>query len=63
MASNPDPASARDRLLKVATRLFIEHGFAGTPVSRIVRESGVTMPVLYALEHIDDLRDGQRRFA
>lgn len=43
----PDPAPARDRLLKVATRLFIEYGFAGTPVSRIVREAGVTMPVLY----------------
>jgi AcrR family transcriptional regulator len=27
--------------------LFIEHGFNGTPVSRIVREAGVTMPVLY----------------
>jgi AcrR family transcriptional regulator len=47
MAGKPDPAPARDRLLKVATRLFIENGFAGTPVSRIVRESGVTMPVLY----------------
>lgn len=47
MATNPDPVPARDRLLKVATRLFIENGFAGTPVSRIVRESGVTMPVLY----------------
>ena len=47
MARKSDPFSARDRLLKVATRLFIEHGFTGTPVSRIVRESGVTMPVLY----------------
>jgi AcrR family transcriptional regulator len=38
---------ARERLLHVATLLFTEHGFEGTPVSRIVREAGVTMPVLY----------------
>ena len=37
----------RARLLEVASQLFIEHGYEGTPVSRIVREAGVTMPVLY----------------
>ena len=47
MASASLQLPARERLLAVATRLFIEHGFAGTPVSRIVREAGVTMPVLY----------------
>jgi len=47
MASARLELTTRDRLLAVATRMFIEHGFAGTPVSRIVREVGVTMPVLY----------------
>ncbi|MCK9541454.1 MAG: TetR/AcrR family transcriptional regulator [Novosphingobium sp.] len=47
MASAKDDIPARDRLLAVATRLFTEHGYEGTPVSRIVREAGVTMPVLY----------------
>lgn len=40
-------ASARERLLEVATSLFVRHGFAGTPVSMIVREANVSMPVLY----------------
>ena len=47
MASAGLEIPTRERLLAVATRLFIEHGFAGTPVSRIVREAGVTMPVRY----------------
>lgn len=47
MARIEQQAPARDRLLSAATRLFIENGFAGTPVSRIVRKAGVTMPVLY----------------
>ena len=42
-----EQAPAHERLLHVATRLFTEHGFEGTSVSRIVREAGVTMPVLY----------------
>lgn len=47
MPSKPSSVPARERILQVATRLFIRHGFGGTPVSKIVRESGVTMPVLY----------------
>ena len=47
MVSGGAQLPARERLLEVATRLFTEHGYEGTPVSRIVREAGVTMPVLY----------------
>jgi AcrR family transcriptional regulator len=47
MSKPADQLPPRERLLAAASRLFIEHGFNGTPVSRIVREAGVTMPVLY----------------
>jgi AcrR family transcriptional regulator len=47
MSEPADLLPPRERLLAAASRLFIEHGFNGTPVSRIVREAGVTMPVLY----------------
>lgn len=47
MTEPPEKLPARERLLAAATRLFIAHGFSGTPVSRIVREANVTMPVLY----------------
>jgi AcrR family transcriptional regulator len=47
MSESADLLPPRERLLAAASRLFIEHGFNGTPVSRIVREAGVTMPVLY----------------
>jgi AcrR family transcriptional regulator len=36
-----------DRILAAATSLFIEKGFAGTPVSQVAKNAGVTTPALY----------------
>jgi TetR/AcrR family transcriptional regulator len=39
--------SAKALLIKVATSLFAEKGYAGTSVREIVEQAGVTKPVLY----------------
>jgi AcrR family transcriptional regulator len=38
----------RDRVLSVARRLFVEHGYAGTSVARIAQEAGVSTPTVFA---------------
>src|SRR5688572_1887892 len=38
----------RDRVLAVARRLFVEHGYAGTSVARIAQEAGVSTPTVFA---------------
>ncbi len=38
----------RDRVLAVAGRLFIAHGYAATSVSRIAQEAGVSAPTVFA---------------
>ena len=40
-------AGGRERLLRAATRLFAAKGYAATTVRDILREAGVTAPVLY----------------
>jgi AcrR family transcriptional regulator len=39
---------SRDRVLAVARRLFIEHGYAGTSVATIAAEAGVSVPTVFA---------------
>ncbi len=43
----PEWQSAKALLIKVATSLFAEKGYAGTSVREIVERAGVTKPVLY----------------
>jgi AcrR family transcriptional regulator len=38
----------RDRVLAVARRLFVEHGYAGTSVARIAQEAGVSAPTVFS---------------
>ena len=38
----------RDRVLVVARRLFVEHGYAGTSVARIAQEAGVSAPTVFS---------------
>ena len=38
----------RDRVLTVARRLFVEHGYAATSVARIAAEAGVSAPTVFA---------------
>lgn len=39
---------SRDRILVVARRLFVEHGYAGTSIARIAAEAGVSAPTVFA---------------
>jgi len=39
---------SRDRVLAVARRLFVEHGYAGTSIARIAAEAGVSAPTVFA---------------
>ena len=39
--------ATRQRILAAATDLFIEHGYEGTPMSRVARNAGVTTAALY----------------
>jgi AcrR family transcriptional regulator len=39
---------SRDRVLAVARRLFVEHGYAGTSIARIAQEAGVSTPTVFA---------------
>ncbi|MGK5680571.1 TetR/AcrR family transcriptional regulator [Actinoplanes sp. URMC 104] len=39
---------SRARVLEAARRLFIEQGYARTPVSQIAREAGVSVPTVFA---------------
>jgi AcrR family transcriptional regulator len=41
-------SQTRDRVLTVARRLFVEHGYAGTSVARIAAEAGVSAPTVFA---------------
>jgi TetR/AcrR family transcriptional regulator len=45
--NEPKVQSAKALLIKVATSLFAEKGYAGTSVREIVERAGVTKPVLY----------------
>ncbi len=38
----------RDRIVTVARRLFVTHGYAGTSVARIAEEAAVSVPTVYA---------------
>ncbi|GAA0800073.1 TetR/AcrR family transcriptional regulator [Spirilliplanes yamanashiensis] len=38
----------RDRVLAVARRLFVAHGYAAVPVARIAAEAGVSSPTVFA---------------
>lgn len=40
-------ASLRERILRVATRMFAERGWRGTHVQDVAREAGCTKPALY----------------
>ena len=42
-----DEVKVRDRLLRAATELFAQKGYAATSVSEIVGAAGVTKPILY----------------
>lgn len=42
-----DPEATRDRLLHCAFQEIYEHGYAGTSLDRILRDSGVTKGALY----------------
>jgi AcrR family transcriptional regulator len=46
-APTPGTELRREPILKVAERLFFEQGYAHTTVEQIVRELGVTKPVVY----------------
>lgn len=48
------PSSARTRLLDVATELFYSNGIAATGVDKIVANSGISKPTLYAHFHSKD---------
>jgi AcrR family transcriptional regulator len=39
--------ATKARLLAVARRLFVEHGFAGVPAEELVRQAGLTRGALY----------------
>src|ERR671917_1888556 len=41
-------AQTRDRVLAVARRLFVTHGYAGTSVAMIAAEAGVSAPTVFA---------------
>lgn len=43
----PGTEAKREPILKVAERLFFEQGYAQTTIEQIVRELGVTKPVVY----------------
>ena len=45
-ASEPDPTT-RERLLLVASGMFIRNGYAGTSLAKIADEVGVSTPALY----------------
>lgn len=48
MNRNADRGRAtRDRLIEVATRLFAAHGFDGTSIETVLRESGMSRGSLY----------------
>lgn len=46
MSAQPSSPDTRERLLQVATRLFTEHGFAGTSIRMITREAGVPVALV-----------------
>lgn len=39
---------SRERILAVARRLFVEHGYAATSIARIATEAGVSAPTVFA---------------
>ena len=43
----PQSTDIRERILRVATRLFATHGYGSTSVRQIVEAAGVTKPTLY----------------
>jgi len=50
-AATPATDEKRERILKVAERLFHEQGYADTTLEQIVRELGVTKPFVYYYFH------------
>ncbi|MCL5271288.1 MAG: TetR/AcrR family transcriptional regulator [bacterium] len=52
----PNGHKARERIMQAAIELFSRQGYDATPVREIVREAGVTKPVLYYyFKNKDDL--------
>jgi AcrR family transcriptional regulator len=47
LKSSPVEPNVRERLLKAATELFAQKGYASTSVNEIVAAAGVTKPILY----------------
>lgn len=43
----PTPASSRQRILDVSTRLFAKHGFDGVTMRNIATASEITLPAIY----------------
>lgn len=41
------PASSRQRILEVSTKLFAKHGFDGVSMRNIATESDITLPAIY----------------
>ncbi len=50
-----DPQATRDRILAAARRIFAERGFAGTSMSLLARETGVTQSLIH--HHFGSKRD------
>lgn len=49
--ATPGTDAKRERILKVAERLFAAQGYANTTMAKIVRELGVTKPFVYYYFH------------
>ncbi|MEV0735103.1 TetR/AcrR family transcriptional regulator [Streptomyces sp. NPDC050549] len=45
--SRPDEAVGRDKVLRTALQLFLQHGYAGTSMKAIATELGISAPALY----------------
>src|ERR1035437_9233371 len=50
-AATPGTDEKRERILKVAERLFAAQGYANTTMEQIVRELGVSKPFVYYYFH------------
>lgn len=50
-AATPGTDEKRERILKVAERLFASQGYANTTIEQIVRELGLTKPFVYYYFH------------
>ncbi|WP_369131805.1 TetR/AcrR family transcriptional regulator [Modestobacter sp. I12A-02662] len=46
-SSRPDEVVGRDKVLRTALQLFLQHGYAGTSMKAIANDLGVSAPALY----------------